>query len=264
MRSSRPSTASSGEPRIGGSSLSHPGSARRFSQPLSGFLASPSSTALFRAAAVPERSLQSFPLAEIVYPSRGHWLPCGHPPACRDAPRRRLVAAGFPDARALRRGGLVPPTTMGPLSTRGAPLASRSPWTTLYDALTASFTRFEAFLPLSSPFARTRVAPGPRPLLSWAFAPPETSPQPSEPPTRPSSRARTPLAPAGARARRQGTAPPDVGWTDLAPANRERSLRRQSPDPFESGPRRLSATTPPPLALVGRASPPSLTFGVSE
>lgn len=181
MRSSRPSTASSGEPHTGGSSLSHPGSALRFSQPLSGFLAGPSSTALFRAATVLERSLQSFPLAGIVRPSRGHWLPCGHPPACRIAPRRRLVTAGFPDARASRRGGLVPPTTMGPLSARGAPPLPDRPGRRSCDALTASFTRFEAFFPLSSPFAHARVAPNARPLLSWASSPPETSPQASAP-----------------------------------------------------------------------------------
>jgi len=40
----------------------HPGSARRFFQPLSGLLASPSFTALFRAAATPDRSLQGLPL----------------------------------------------------------------------------------------------------------------------------------------------------------------------------------------------------------
>jgi len=51
-------------PSWSGLSQAHPGSALRLSQPLSGFPASASSTALFHAAAVCDRLLRSLPLTE--------------------------------------------------------------------------------------------------------------------------------------------------------------------------------------------------------
>jgi len=56
------------------------------------FFARTSSTALFRAAAIPDRpsSLRSLPLAGIAVLSRGHWLPCGYPPASTDEPFEAL------------------------------------------------------------------------------------------------------------------------------------------------------------------------------
>jgi hypothetical protein len=71
-----------------GSPNTRPGSALGLSQPLSGFPASSSSTALSHAATVPERSLQSFPLAERTTPLSG--------PACSLAViHRRANRAAF-------------------------------------------------------------------------------------------------------------------------------------------------------------------------
>ena len=89
--SRRPTTASSCKPRMKRTTRFRSGSALRFSQPLSGFLASSSSTALFRAATVPERPLQSVPLTKIANPSRGRMLPRGYPPASSCAPPATLT-----------------------------------------------------------------------------------------------------------------------------------------------------------------------------
>jgi hypothetical protein len=61
-------------------------------------------------------SLQSLPLTEIVYPSRGHWLPCGHPPTCWTARPRSLVTTGFPDARAFDAVAWFPRRLWAPFS----------------------------------------------------------------------------------------------------------------------------------------------------
>jgi hypothetical protein len=126
---------------VGGGTSPHLGSARRFSQPLSGFLAVPSSAALFRAAAVPGiPSLQSVPLARDRAPlsrppaplrsstgvrrrtARSRSPPVSPTPASRDAvawfPRRlwapfpRAAQARFPVAPGpVRRDRRVPPAS---------------------------------------------------------------------------------------------------------------------------------------------------------
>jgi hypothetical protein len=104
----------------------HLGSAHRFSQPLSGFLARPELRGL-----VPCRnrswdsSLQSCPLAGIAHPSRSHVLPGRYPPACQDA-SPGSSAAGFADSHALQRSCLVPPTPTSP-EQRSRRCTSRSP-----------------------------------------------------------------------------------------------------------------------------------------
>jgi hypothetical protein len=101
---------------------SRPGSALRFSQPLSGLLARPSFAALFHAAAVPglpptelsprrDRAPLSGPLASL--------------PSSTRVPERTSRGLSPPvslDAHARRRGGRAPPTTMASLSTSRSPL----------------------------------------------------------------------------------------------------------------------------------------------
>jgi len=131
-----------------GRSKHHPGSALRFSQPLSGFPASSSSTALFHAAAVP-RYLPSKPS-----PHKGR-VPLSRPLApsrlSTSVPERTahsLIASGFPDSRAQARSCLIPPPDYG-LPFRGLAPVSRSPWTANGKPfVTASFTRLGALLPL--------------------------------------------------------------------------------------------------------------------
>lgn len=87
----------------------------------------------------------------------------------------------------------------GSLADYGSPFGglsptSRSPWVgARTDVPLPGFTRFEAFVPPSSPFAPARVSPDRRSLLSWASAPLETlppAPRDLDPP-RPKARART-------------------------------------------------------------------------
>jgi hypothetical protein len=81
-------------------------------------------------------------------------------------------AAGFPDARVARRGGLVPPATMGSLSARRAgALPGRPGPRAAGPSRPARFTRFEALLPLrvrshrsGLPRAGGRCSPGLLPL----------------------------------------------------------------------------------------------------
>ena len=97
-----------------------PGSAPGFFQPLSGFQAGPSSRALFHAPTVSELPLQSLPLTKVVYPSRGHQLPCGYPPACKSASLTALLPRISPTPT-FKRSCLVPTETMGSLFTRPKP-----------------------------------------------------------------------------------------------------------------------------------------------
>jgi len=111
-------------------------------------------------------SLQSVPLAGIARPSRGHMLPCGHPPACDDAatrsvhrrfPRRPRLPAWLPDS----------PDDYG-LPFSAPRRASRSPRGRAAEPpRSASFTRFEALILLrvrsrrrESPRAAGRSSPG--------------------------------------------------------------------------------------------------------
>ena len=117
-------------------------------------------------------SLQSLPLAKIVYPSRGHWLPCGHPPDARETRRWDLVACGFTDVHARGAVAKIPrklwtrfppgPKTLLP-ARPGSPPTGSPP--------RDSFTRFEALLPPrirsrrhGLPRAAGRCSPGLLPL----------------------------------------------------------------------------------------------------
>lgn len=139
---------------------SHPGSALRLSQPLSGFLAGPRLAALFHAAAIPGLYLQSLPLTEIAHPSRGRQLPCSHPPACGRARPAALSPARSPDSHAR---------TQSPdsLAAYGSPFhelapASRSPWAT--DRGTSPFRQLHllrSLVPPVSPFTADTSFPEP-------------------------------------------------------------------------------------------------------
>jgi len=167
--------------------LTRSGSALRLSQPLSGFAASSSSTALFRAATVPDRLLQSVPLAQVVCPSRGHWLPCGYPPAlCAD--RADDNPRVSPNAHARRRSG--PDSLAAGGRFRRAEARLPLPPGRRHGTVTSrQLHPLRSFAPSASPFAPRRVAPTRRPLLSWTFRPSKGPFQASEPLTRPTSRA---------------------------------------------------------------------------
>jgi hypothetical protein len=99
LRFRRPTTTSpESAPSGTGVRPPRPGPARRFSQPLGGFLANPSLRPCFMPLPpLGHLSLQSFTSQESLHPSRGRLLPRGHPRASTRA-ARGLVAAGFTDA----------------------------------------------------------------------------------------------------------------------------------------------------------------------
>jgi len=180
-----PSTTTRASPLVKRAVYPRLSSARRLSQPLSGFPASSSSTALFRAATVPGLLLQSFPLTGIARPSRGHIAPLWLSTSVQERTARVLIAASFTDSRTF--GAQSP----GSLNGYGSPFhepkpASWSPWVT-----NSGTTPFRQLHPLrsldppASPFAPLRVTPERRSILSWFSAPPETirpDPGPSNPP----------------------------------------------------------------------------------
>lgn len=113
-------------------------------------------------------SLQSVPLAGVVFLSRGHWLPRSHPRALVSAPSAALSPSV---SRLPRRSALVfPPLAMGSLST--SKLASRSPWAADSGIAPSNPPHLpRSFLPPASPFAPSSSCPGPSGRCSPGFPP---------------------------------------------------------------------------------------------
>jgi hypothetical protein len=154
----------------------HLGSALRFSQPPSGFLADLDSTALLRAATVP--GIPPF----RVFPSQESRTPLGATCSLAVVHRRagtRLPAPCYYRFRRLPRSHTQLPGSPGGY---GLPFThpkarSRSPWAP--SGRTVPFRqlhRLRSLDPPASPFAPARVAPNRRPILSWVSAPLERSP----------------------------------------------------------------------------------------
>jgi hypothetical protein len=119
-------------------------------------------------------SLQSFPLAGIAHPSRGHLLPCSCPPTCPSALSGILSPSVSPDAHAFTRLPGSPDDYGSSFSAEALP---ESPGFRLAEPLvSASFACFEALILLRIRSRQTRVAPSLRPMLSWVSAPLEPSP----------------------------------------------------------------------------------------
>jgi hypothetical protein len=246
------------------------GSALGLSQPLSGFLARPSSTALFRAATVPDRLLQSVPPAAIVVPSRGHQLPCRYPPAFCNAPPRSVSRAVSPTPTPEGAVAKLPRELWVPFRSEPKPPRPGRPGSAAAgSSCPARFTDFEALLPLSGPCAPTRVSPRRRSVLSWSCSPSEFVPRASRPSTRPTrrlntdrtSRARMPARPCRATTRTAALA-----------------ARSEPHHPSETGssarsavPGSLRTRTAPPLGgvlfsldLSPTTAAASLAFGASK
>jgi len=115
---------------------------------------------------------RGFPSIEVAHPSRGHSAPLRSSTSVLCRRHAALITAGFRDVRAFTR---LPPSP----DDYGIPF--HAPERTLPDhpgtsrrnsTRSARFIRFEALILQPSPFAPTRVAPSPRPILSWSSSPP--------------------------------------------------------------------------------------------
>jgi hypothetical protein len=156
--------------------LSRLGSALRLSQPPSGFLATPSFVAFFHATAVPgippfrafpsQRSRTSLEAASslaVIHRCAETRRPQPYHPRFRRLPRFHAVA-------------WFPPRTMSSLFPSRSSVPGHSGLRTTEPPRSASFTYFEAFLPLRVRSQQPWVAPQCWPVLSWAFASPKHSP----------------------------------------------------------------------------------------
>jgi hypothetical protein len=232
--------------------------------PLSGFLnpsavfAAPSSTALFHAAAVPEllpserspredRAPLSRPLAPL-------WSVTGRP----ETRRRDLIACGFTDAHARGAVAWIPrklwvrfhlarrpcfPLALGHLR-RGRPRTPAPP-TSKPSSLRES-VRADTGCPAPPAVALLGFCPSSDLALQASEPRPARARRPEHPPP-----------PEGDRVATQGTSSPPNRVKPNPTPKRRGQLRRQSPAHFWTGPRRLSATSPSPLAFGHRRANPS-------
>jgi hypothetical protein len=153
----------------------HPGSARRFSQPLSGFQANTSFAVLFRTATVPGILPSECSPRENRAPLSRPLAPLQLSTSVLNRTAQDLITAGFPDSRTCARSPCSPDDYELPFVTPKR--ASRSPWVS--NDGTDSFRQLHPLRsldPPTSPFTSARVAPEGRSLLSWVSAPPEHSP----------------------------------------------------------------------------------------
>lgn len=172
-------------PMCSGTSTVRCGSAPGFSQPLSGFLASPSFAALFHAAAArgvlpsePSSSPGSrAPLGVAV-------LPCSSPPGVTPRARARPFHSGFHRRPRLSTRWPGSPPELGHRFHRACAYARIGFPGTLtlpahLGAATFRLRLLRSLAPPAKPYRRRRRSDGPRPLLSWA------SPLQSLPPIEP-------------------------------------------------------------------------------
>jgi hypothetical protein len=144
--SRRPTTASSCKPHMKRTTRFRSGSALRFSQPLSGFPASSSSTALFRAATVPERPPSERSPHEDREPLSGSHAPSRLSTSALVRTSRDLDPAISPTPT-LARSRMVPSQAGGALSTSRSSLPGHLGSRTIKPPDTARFTHLEAFVP---------------------------------------------------------------------------------------------------------------------
>jgi hypothetical protein len=249
---SSPSTTSPGQAPCGARYQSRPGSALRLSQPLSGFLANPSTAALFHAATVPG-----------VLPSESSPHRNRAPLSGPHAPLR--LSTSVPDAASWT---LSPPVSSDSHAFTQLPGFPRRLWT--------PFSRAEARFPVAldpsdgtrpfrqlhplrsldppaSPFALTRVAPSQRaaPLLGFCLSRAFSS-HASE--SRPARTSRARACPFARRLRcttRRTLTPPEPGET--APTRKHRSSLVDGFRSLGDRPAPPFGGVPSPMALELRA-----------
>jgi hypothetical protein len=159
-----------------------------------------------------DSSLQSFPLAGIARPSRGHLLPCRCPPTCWDATPGALSLPVSPTSTLSHAVAWFPRRLWAPFHAPGGTLPGHPGPRAAEPSRSASFTDFEALILLRVRSRRHRLprtdgrySPGFLPL--WSVRPPRlgscdpSSPEGLDTHPRPETRARDTwdLATPGAR-----------------------------------------------------------------
>lgn len=202
---------------------------------------------------------RALPGRDRVTPSRGRWLPCGHPRATC-ARRRGLVTTGFTDAFLIAEAlAGIPPRLWAPFqrATHGW-LASWSPWTARSGlAPDHADHPLRSFLSLCQARAADPAGfPAGAAVLSWAFRPSRAfSPRPSDPladPPRPRSAALTGTRLLAHRRATSGTSrPPGRVNQDRQPVKVARPSSSTESGPVWTGPCHLFGGSPSPTALNG-------------
>jgi len=159
------------------------------------------STHEFHGISQPQPFLSLLPSERSPRPDRGlsraHQLPRGHPPTCPNAPIPALSPTVSPTSTRERAVAWFPRRLWAPFRRALA----RLPVTLGHKRRVVRYRPLHpprSLAPRTSPFVMTRVTPSHQPLLSWAFAPPETLPDlgSSDPPE-----------PGGSNTRRRPKAP---------------------------------------------------------
>jgi hypothetical protein len=192
-------------------------------------------------------------------------LPCHYPPPCVGVLPASLLPPVSPTPT-LSRSCLDPHSgyrfpfhePLSPFPGRPGPRVAEPP-------RPASFTDFEASIPLRVRSCPNQVAPVWRPILSWVSSPPELSPtapwvldplRPRGPKHAPSSE--------DSGTRQEGSSNPPCRVSPPEHQKHPKDLVDGFQPQCEAGPDHLLGGPPPPLALELRASSAPMTYGVSE
>jgi len=218
---------------------SHPGSALRFSQPLSGFGTSEFCDLVSCRNRSWDPPYRAFPSQQALHPSRGSLLPCRCPPACKDV---------LFDALSL----LVSPTSTPLAQSPGSPSSYGSPFRCQIDHFPVALDpeQRDRLLPPASPTSKPcsscesvrvdRSCPHPTAVTLLTLRPPEPNPSRLRACSRPGPKTRTPTV-----ARRL--------WSATRRTSRPSAPGETSPTPkcrasLVGGYRPLSRPPAPPLS----------------
>jgi hypothetical protein len=201
-------------------------------------------------------SLQSVPLVEIAYPSRGSLASLQSSTGVQKRMPRRLIAPGFTDARD-EHVRLDPPTTMGSLSPSRSPSPGHPGCRATGPPRPASFTYFEASLPLRvrSPLSQVSLTQRAAALLGF-FPSRVFSKQASESVPARARRLEHARSPVGSGTLPTGSEPSRPGEASPLPRKSGSTCSTDS-SPLRDWPAPPLDGAPPLMTLVRRPRPPT-------